>query len=73
MGNHSFNLFSRPSLCEGASRLMDFSGSLNQYNTSPSPSEADTRSLSHDWQAIGLDLEQAISDEWNEQQKSQES
>lgn len=53
-------LFARPSLIEGVGRLVDFRGSLNSYNDSPSPSEADARAIFEDWRAIGHDVEVAL-------------
>jgi hypothetical protein len=53
---YSDYLFARPSLAEGIGRLVDFSGSLNTYNTSPSPEQADARALEVDLRAVGHDL-----------------
>lgn len=63
-------LYSRPSFMSGFARAMDLSGSLNQYNESQSPEEADEVALKLDmmavandlWEAIDESIEEAISD-----------
>lgn len=52
-------LFARPSALEGVARLMDFSGSLNEYNSSPSPQIADELASAADWTAVTEDLRDA--------------
>ncbi len=56
----SFLLFSRPSFLEGMSRIVDFGGTLNMYNDSKTPEEADNLALSNDWKMIGRDLKSAV-------------
>ncbi|HOP48725.1 MAG TPA: hypothetical protein PK874_13780 [Desulfobacteraceae bacterium] len=51
-----FRLFPKSSFFEGVGRLVDFTGSLNEYNISETPEEADTRALYSDWRAVGIDL-----------------
>ena len=53
-------LFARPTFWEGVSRIMDLGGTLQEYNTSQSDPEADTRALRADWYAIGEDLKAAV-------------
>jgi hypothetical protein len=53
-------LYARPSLIEGAARMVDLSGSLNVYNYSRNGSEADARALYEDWRAIGRDVRAAL-------------
>jgi len=60
MGEHSTFLVARPSAVEGASRLLDFAGTLNEYNTSPTGEMADRRAIHADWQAINNDICVAI-------------
>ena len=60
MGDYTDLLYARPSVLEGIARLMDFSGSLNTYNLSRTPEEADRLALASDWYAVGQDLERAI-------------
>lgn len=55
-------LFARPSFLEGVARIMDFTGSLNEYNTSNSGEQADTRALRADWTAVGKDIKKAMND-----------
>lgn len=56
MSENGYILYARPSFLEGLARLVDFTGSLNTYNSSNSPEEADSRALMSDWEAVGLDL-----------------
>ena len=53
-------LFARPSFLEGVSRVLDFGGTLNEYNESLSPQQADTIALRMDWEVIGHDLRGAV-------------
>ena len=56
----AFYLFARPSALEGIARLMDFGGTLDEYNTANSPQQADTLALWSDWLAVGDDLRAAF-------------
>ena len=56
-------LYARPSFIEGVARLFDTAGSLNEYNRSPTPEEADARALSRDTIAVARDLLQVIVEE----------
>ena len=56
-------LVARPSFLEGIARIMDFGGTLNQYNISPTPAEADCTAIRADWEAVGRDLRKAIEQE----------
>ena len=62
MGNLSSFLFVRPSFVEGAGRLLDFAGAMNEYNSSSSTEEADAVALEADWTAIANDLIESISE-----------
>jgi hypothetical protein len=53
-------LFATPSLWEGVARLVDFAGTMDEYNTSRSEAEADWRALCADWLAVGRDLDAAM-------------
>ncbi len=53
-------LFARSSFIEGMARVVDWSGSLNRYNTMPSPEEADAAAMAADWAAVGEDLYRAV-------------
>ena len=53
-------LVGRPSYLEGAARLFDFGGSLDTYNVSRTPQEADARALRSDFAMIGKDLRNAL-------------
>lgn len=56
MSEESFVLYARPSFLEGISRLIDFTGALNTYNSSQTPEEADYRAILSDWEAVGLGI-----------------
>jgi len=60
MGKEILELCKRPSFFEGVARLFDFSGSLNHYNYSRTPMEADYRAILSDWRNVGYDLRTAM-------------
>ena len=49
-------LFANPSFAEGAARIFDLGNTLNEYNRSLTPEQADFIALAMDYQAIGQDL-----------------
>ena len=53
-------LFACPSFFEGAGRLVDFGNFLSEYNKSPSSAYADDVALRADWNAVAMDLNDAI-------------
>jgi hypothetical protein len=53
-------LYARPSFIEGVARLLDFGGTLNEYNSSPSGAMADRFALEADWRAIQQDFQAVI-------------
>lgn len=53
-------LFARPSFFEGVARIVDLGGSLNAYNRSRTPEEADARAIYEDWRALGHDVRVAL-------------
>ncbi|AFY68994.1 hypothetical protein Pse7367_0692 [Thalassoporum mexicanum PCC 7367] len=62
MSELSSFLFARPSFAEGVARIIDLGNTLNQYNVSPTPEEADSIALESDWMVIGRDLNNAMSE-----------
>ena len=56
MKTRGYLLYARPSFWEGVARLVDITGSLNQYNYSASDEEADCRAIESDWEAVGADI-----------------
>jgi hypothetical protein len=60
MSDYTSYLFARPSFLEGVARIFDFSGSLNKYNVSRTPAEADRVALANDWKAVGEDMRSAM-------------
>ncbi len=59
----SLFLCARPSFIEGMSRILDFGGTLEEFNKSLTPEQADYLALRADWQMIGMDLARAIDGE----------
>lgn len=59
MNDNSMILFARPSFLEGMARVLDVGGTLNEYNSSLSPEQADYAALSADWRAVGEAIKQA--------------
>jgi hypothetical protein len=53
-------LYAKPSFIEGVARLFDFSGSLNIYNCSDSPQQADSKAIASDWITVGCDIKRAV-------------
>lgn len=47
------------SFIDGLGRLIDFSGSLNIYNSSPSEKVADYLAQRIDWSIVGRDIREA--------------
>lgn len=67
--NKTYFLFSEPSFIEGIARIIDFGSTLNQYNDSISDFEADYRALKSDWQAVGIDMQEAL-EEYGKQKQT---
>ena len=53
-------LFARPSFWEGLGRLIDFGGTLTEFNDAPSGPQADRYAIAQDWRAVGDDLRNAM-------------
>ena len=53
-------LFARPSFLEGMARIIDFGGTLVEFNRSPDGNSADSLAIASDWYAVGQDLRNAI-------------
>ena len=49
-------LFAEPSFVEGAARIIDLGNTMQEYNESKTPQEADIDALKNDWRAVGQDL-----------------
>ena len=61
--NDSSFLYARPSFAEGLSRVLDFAGTVNEYNRSITPEQADYLAMFGDWQFIGMDIARALDEE----------
>lgn len=59
----SLFLCARPSFAEGVARILDFGGTLNEYNRSLTPEQADYLALQADWRLIGMDLGRVLDEE----------
>ena len=53
-------LFARPSALGGIARILDFGGTLNEYNTANSVEQADLLAAWADWLAVGDDMWAAL-------------
>ncbi len=53
-------LFAPPSFTSGAARLVDWYGDFDEYNTSPTSSEADSKAIAADWAVVGEDIRTAL-------------
>ncbi len=53
-------LFARSSFAEGCARIVDFGGTLQEYNSSLTAMAADYYAIAADWRAIASDLQGAI-------------
>ena len=49
-------LFARPSFLSGVASVLDLGGSLQIYNESKTPSEADGLAMRMDWLVVGDDI-----------------
>ena len=56
-------LYARPSAVEGVARILDFGNTLNEYNYSSTPEEADFLALRADWRVAARDLGIALTEE----------
>ena len=63
----TYKLYAEPSALEGVARIFDFAGTLNSYNTSRTPNEADIKAVAHDWVMVGVDLQGAVNTYGKEQ------
>jgi len=71
MGYSSDFLFARPSFVEGMARVLDFGNTLNEYNSSRSTSEADSRALRADWECVGNAIREAMNSEMGHEAKEE--
>ncbi len=53
-------LYSRPSLLDGAARVLDMGGTLAEFNTALSEEQADYLALRVDWLTVGRDIRRAL-------------
>ena len=56
MGNDSFHLFSTPTFISGIAATLDLGATLEQYNSSQTPEEADLKAIKNDWKVVGKDI-----------------
>jgi hypothetical protein len=55
MGDTTF-LFARPSFLEGLARSIDLGATLDEYNQSVTPEQADLIAIRNDWEMVGEDI-----------------
>ncbi len=51
----------RASFFEGAARILDFGDTLTEFKQSVSPEQADATAMRADWETVGADLRDAMS------------
>jgi len=59
MNDFSGFLYAQPSLLEGVARVVDFGGTLNDYNRCPAGVDPDAFALRADWAAVGESIRSA--------------
>jgi len=60
MNSLNFRLYALPSFWEGVARIVDLGGTLNEYNYSDHPHQANFRAIQSDWEEVGADIIIAI-------------
>ncbi len=58
MGDSDY-LFAKPSFLGGIASILDLGGTLQLYNESLTPTEADSRAIMSDFLAVGGDIQSA--------------
>jgi hypothetical protein len=53
-------LFAQPSFLTGMGRVLDLGGVFDEYNTSETEAEAESKAMLSDWAAVGQDLADAM-------------
>ena len=53
-------LFAEPDFISGMCRVLDLGSTLNEYNASLTPEQADLRASRSDWIVVGQDLRSAM-------------
>jgi hypothetical protein len=53
-------LYARPSAVSGVARVFDLFGTLDDYNISDTPAEADAKAIASDWIIAGQDIVDAM-------------
>ena len=54
-------LFARPTFVSGMGAVIDLGGTMEMFNESSSPEEADFLALRNDWCVVGQDIRNAMS------------
>ena len=71
MSRPSTFLFAEPTFLSGVARIFDFAGSLNEYNHSLTPEQANRIALRNDWEAVGDALRTAVDEYRRDMSQSQ--
>lgn len=53
-------LFARPTFLSGMGAVLDLGGTMEMFNESSSPEEADSLAIMNDWVSVGNNLRSAI-------------
>ncbi len=56
----AYKLFAEPTFLRGLAKVLDLGNTLDYYNDSDSPTQADVDALREDWEIIGQDMRDAL-------------
>jgi len=60
MKSYTDFLYARPNLAEGIGSVVDLFGTMQRYNESNTPEEADIKALWSDFKSVGIDIQNAV-------------
>jgi len=60
VGDYTSLLFGKQTILTGMASVLDLSGSMMQFNQSPSGEQADLSAMARDFRAVGSDMKMAI-------------
>jgi hypothetical protein len=63
-------LFTNPTLISEMGRVLDLGSTMNEYNSTLSPQDADYLAIKSDWEIVGADISEAISSHGKKETKT---
>jgi hypothetical protein len=60
MSDYTAVLFARPSFIEGVARTLDLGDTLTEFNTAPTPQQANGMAIAADWAAVGETIQNVM-------------